>query len=219
MVFAPMQGDDSSNDDSIASPGDATTTPTRLETHNDDGFEAELRDLELRLDQLELEQRSLRLQLQRARLRSAERSTAPSSAPPTTHSRPLPPSGRLSFTPERAPSHTGRNNTESRPLDTLSPHGSTTYPPDRCASHPPPTRQAQVVDQRTPQAGDRLDAIGQVLRVGDEVSFLATNYTRGGTATVRRFTATFVILRRDNGGEVRRAPSNVTRIHAQRSQW
>ena len=199
-----MQGDDSSNDDSIASPGDATTTPTRLETHNDDGFEAELRDLELRLDQLELEQRSLRLQLQRARLRSAERSTAPSSAPPTTHSRPLPPSGRLSFTPERAPSHTGRNNT---------------YPPDRCASHPPPTRQAQVVDQRTPQAGDRLDAIGQVLRVGDEVSFLATNYTRGGTATVWRFTATFVILRRDNGGEVRRAPSNVTRIHAQPSQW
>ena len=212
-----MQGDDSSNDDSIASPADATTIPIRLETHSDDVFEAELRDLELRLEQLELEQRSLRLQLQRARLRSVERTTAPSSAPSTTHSRPLLPSGRLSFTPKWAPSNTEHNNPGSRPVGTLSQQGITASSPDWCASHPPPTRRAQVLDQCTPQAGDRLDAIGQVLRVGDEVSFLATNYTRGGTATVRRFTATFVILRRDNGGEVRRAPSNMTRIHAQRS--
>ena len=212
-----MQGDDSSNDDSIASPTDATTIPLGLETHSDNGFEAELRDLELRLEQLELEQRSLRLQLQRARLRSAERNTAASSAPSTAHSRPLPPSGRSPFTPERAPSNTGHNNPGARPAVTLSQHEITALSPDRCASHPPPIRWTQVVDQRTPQAGDRLDAIGQVLRIGDEVSFLATNYTKGGTATVRRFTATFVILRRDNGGEVRRAPSNVTRIHAQRS--
>ena len=60
--------------------------------------------------------------------------------------------------------------------------------------------------------GDRLDATGQVLHIGDEVSFLATQYTTGGTATIRRFTATFVILRRSNGGEVRRAPTNITRV-------
>ena len=212
-----MQGDDSSNDDSIASPANATTTPTRLETHNDAGFEAELRDLELRLEQLELEQRSLRLQLQRARLRSAGRTTAPSSTSSTAHPRLVPPSDRSPFTPQRAPSATVHNNPYSRPAATPSQHGIATHPPDRCTSHPPPTRRDQEFDRRTPQAGDRLDAIGQVLRIGDEVSFLATNYTRGGTATVRRFTATFVILRRDNGGEVRRAPSNVTRIHAQRS--
>ena len=212
-----MQGDDSSNDDSIASPADATTIPTRLETYSDDVFEAELRDLELRLEQLELEQRSLRLQLQRARLRSAERTTAPSSAPSTTHSRPLPPSGRPPFTPERAPNNTVHNNPGSRPIPTLSQYGTTASSPDWCAAHPFPTQRAQVSDQRTPQVGDCLDTIGQVLRVGDEVSFLATNYTRGGTTTVRQFTATFVILCRDNGGEVRRAPSNVTRIHTQRA--
>ena len=63
-----------------------------------------------------------------------------------------------------------------------------------------------------PQVGDQLDATGQVLRIGDKVSFLATQYTTGGTATIRRFTATFVILRHSNGGEVHRAPSNVTRL-------
>ena len=212
-----MQGDDSSYDDSIASPVDATTTSTRVETHNDDAFEAQLRDIELRLEQLELEQRSLRLQLQRARLRSAERTTTPSSSPPTTHSRPLPPSGRSSRTPERASSHTGCNNPYSRPAPTPLQHGTAAWSPDQCTSHPPPTQRAQVVEQRIPQAGGRLNAVGQVLRVGDEVSFLATNYTKGGTGIVRRFTATFVILRRDNGSEVRCAPSNVTRIHAHRA--
>ena len=212
-----MQGDDSSSDDSIASPANATTTPTRPETCNDAGFEAELRDLELRLEQLELEQCSLRLQLQRARLRSAGRTTAPSSTASTAYLCPAPPSDPSPFTPKRAPSASVHNNPYSRPAATPSQHGIATHPPDRCASHPPSTRRDQEFDCRTPQAGDRLDAIGQVLRIGDEVSFLATNYTRGGTATVRRFTATFVILRRDSGGEVRRAPSNVTRIHAQRS--
>ena len=67
-------------------------------------------------------------------------------------------------------------------------------------------------EYRTPQAGDRLDATGQVLRIGDEVSFLATQYTAEGTATSRRFTATFVILRHSNGSEVCRAPTNVTRL-------
>ena len=74
------------------------------------------------------------------------------------------------------------------------------------------TPQQEPLEYRTPRAGDRLDATGQALRVGDEVSFLATQYTTGGTAIIRRFTATFAILRRSNGGEVRRAPSNVTRL-------
>ena len=81
------------------------------------------------------------------------------------------------------------------------------------AIHVTPTT-AEVSDFRTPQAGDRLDATGQVLRVGDEVSFHATSYTTGGIGTVKRFTATFVIIRRNNGGDIRRAPSNVTRLHA-----
>ena len=74
-------------------------------------------------------------------------------------------------------------------------------------------------DPRTPQAGDRLDATGQVLRVGDTVSFHTTSYTTGGTGTVNRFTATFVIMRRDNGGEIRRAPSNVTHLHISIFLW
>ena len=85
--------------------------------------------------------------------------------------------------------------------------------PERHTSHQWSSAQPQLQEQRTPQAGDRLDATGQALRVGDEVSFLATNYTAGGTTIIRRFTATFVILRRNNGGEVCRAPSNVTRLH------
>ena len=97
-----MQGNDSSTDDSFSLPADATTTPASLEIHNNDGFAAELRDLELRLEQLELEQRSLRIQLQRARLRSAERNTALSSAPPTTHLRQQQPSVRPTPTPRRS---------------------------------------------------------------------------------------------------------------------
>ena len=81
---------------------------------------------------------------------------------------------------------------------------------DRHTSHHTPPREPP--EYCTPQAGDRLDATGQVLRIGDEVSFLAMQYTAGGTATIRRFTATFIILRHGNGGEVRCAPSNVTRL-------
>ena len=50
-----------------------------------------------------------------------------------------------------------------------------------------------------------MDATKQVLRVGDEVSFHATSYTAGGTGTVKRFTATFIIIRWGNGGEICRA--------------
>ena len=91
-----MQGDDSSNEDSLSVPADATTPP---ENHDDDAFVAELQDLELRLEQLELDQRSLRIQLQRARLRHAGHPTTPST-PPTTSE----PSARPSPTPERSTS-------------------------------------------------------------------------------------------------------------------
>ena len=177
-----MQGDDSSNDDSLISPADTTTIPTRLETHSDDVFMAELRDLELRLEQLELEQQSLRIQLQRARLRSVERTTAPSSVPPTTHSRPQQPSGRLSPTPGRSPSHTGRNKFTSRHNPIAARYHCALTRPVHLT--PAPTIRAQVLEQCTPQAGDHLDATDQVLRIGDEVSFLATNHTMGGTTTV-----------------------------------
>ena len=80
MVFTPMQGDDSSNDESFSVPPNTTTPP---ESHNNGTFAAELRDLELRLEQLELEQRSLRIQLQRIRLRHAEHTTTPSTPPMT----------------------------------------------------------------------------------------------------------------------------------------
>ena len=209
-----MQGNDSSTDDSFSLPADATTTPASLEIHSDDGFEAELRDLEVRLEQLELEQRSLRIQLQRARLRSVERNTAPSSAPPTTHLRQQQPSVHPTPTPRRTPCHAGRNNPYARPVTTTLHCDTDAHTPEQYSSHQFHPTQTQAPEHRTPQAGDRLDATGQVLRIGDKVSFLATNYTAGGTATVRRFTATFVILRRDNGGEVRRAPSNITRIHS-----
>ena len=209
-----MQGNDSSTDDSFSLPADATTIPVSIEIHSDDGLAAELRDLELRLEQFEVEQHSLRIQLQRARLRSAERNTAPSSAPPTTHLRQQQPSVRPTPTPGQSPGHMGRNNPYTRPIRTASHCATDAHTPERYSSHQFHPTQTQAPEHRTPQAGDRLDATGQVLCVGDEVSFLATNYTAGGTATVRRFTATFVILRRDNGGEVRCAPSNVTRIHS-----
>ena len=64
-----MQGDDSSNDESLSVPSDTTTPPGNQDNR---AFAAELRDLELRLEQLELEQRSLRIQLQCARLRHTE---------------------------------------------------------------------------------------------------------------------------------------------------
>ena len=179
-----MQGNDSSTDDSFSLPADATTTPASLENHSDDEFAAELRDLELRLEQLELEQRSLRIQLQHARLRSAERNTAPSSAPPTTHPRQQQPSVRPTPTPGRSPCHAGRNNPYLRPVITRSHRATTAHSPEQYSSHQFPPAQVQAPEHRTPQAGDRLDATGQVLRVGDKVSFLATNYTAGRTATV-----------------------------------
>ena len=111
-----MQGNDSGTDDSFSSPADATTTPVSIEIHSDDGFAAELRDLELRLEQLELEQRSLRIQLQRARLHSAERNTASSSAPPATHLRQQQPSVRPTPTPGRSPYLAGRNNPYAHPV-------------------------------------------------------------------------------------------------------
>ena len=176
-----MQGNDSSTDDSFSLPADTTTTPASLEIHNDDAFAAELRDLELRLEQLELEQRSLRIQLQCARLRSAERNTAPSSAPPTTHPRQQQPSVHPTPMPGRSPCHAGHNNPYSRPVITTSHCATTAHLPERSLSHQFPPAQTQAPDHHTPQAGDRLDATGQVLRIGDEVSFLATNYTAGGT--------------------------------------
>ena len=209
-----MQGDDSSNDGSFSVPTNTTTPP---ESHNNGAFAAELRDLELRLEQLELEQRSLRIQLQRARLRHAEHTTTPST-PPTTPPRQQEPSVRPSPTPGR-PASSGtfdgrRNNPYLRPLTATLGRDPTTPPPEEHTSHPPTTRQPEASDFRTPQAGDRLDATGQVLRVGDEVSFHATSYTTGGIGIVKRFTATFVVIRQSNGGDIRRAPSNVTRLHA-----
>ena len=164
------------------------------------------------LEQLELEQRSLRIQLQRARLRHAGHTTTPST-PPTTSE----PSACPSPTPERSTSSEnfdGRcNNPYLRPPTAVSSRTTTARPPEHHTSHPTLARRTEAPDPRTPQAGERLDATGQVLRVGDTVSFYATSYTTGGTGTVNRFTATFVIIRRDNGGEICRAPSNVTRLH------
>ena len=169
------------------------------------------------MEQLELEQRSLRIQLQRARLRHAEHTTTPLTQP-TTPPQQQEPSVRPSPTPGR-PASSGtfggrRNNPYLRPLTTTSGRDPTTPPPEQHTLHPPPTRRPEASDFRTPQAGDRLDATGQVLRVGDEVSFHATSYTTGGIGTVKRFTATFVIIRRGNGGDIRRAPKDVTRLHA-----
>ena len=179
-----MQGNDSSTDDSFSLPADATTTPVSIEFHSDDGFAAELWDLELQLEQLELEQCSLRIQLQRARLRSAERNTVPSSAPPTTHLRQQQPSVRPTPTPGRSLGHAGHNNPYARPVRTTSHRATDAHTPKRYSSHQFHPTQTQAPEHRTPQAGDHLDATGQVLRVGDKVSFLATNYTAGGTATV-----------------------------------
>ena len=206
-----MQGDDSSNDESLSVPSD-TTTP--LGNQGNRAFAAELRDLELRLEQLELEQRSLCIQLQRARLRHTEHTTTS----PTTPPRQQQPSARPSPTPGRPMSSETlggrRTNPYLRPLATTPGRNLPTLTLESYTSHPPLTHRPTAPDPRTPQAGDRLDAMGQVLRVGDEVSFHATNYTTGGVGTIKHFTATFVIIRRGNGGEVRRAPSNVTRTHA-----
>ena len=191
------------SDDSTNGEFDTPTTAPENETH-DDSFAAELRDLELRLEQLELEQRSLRIQIQRARLRRVEHNTGTPSSPPTTRSRPQQPSVRGPPTPGRTPCHPGAY--DEQPSSALP----ATPLPDRLISQGIP--QQEPLEHRTPRAGDRLDATGQVLHVGDEVSFLATQYTAGGTAIIRRFTAMFAILRRSNGGEVRRAPSNVTRL-------
>ena len=213
-----MQGDDSSNDESLSVPSDTTTSP---EGRDNGAFAAELRDLELRLEQLELEQRSLRIQLQRARLRHAE-PTATSPTPSSTPPQQREPSVRPSPTPGRpvslgAPSGR-RNNPYLRPLATASARDPTTPSLEPYTSGPLPLQRAEVPD-RTPQAGDRLDAAGQVLRVGDEVSFHATSYTAGGVGTVKRFTATFVIIHRNNGGDIRCAPSNVTRLRTPTSGW
>ena len=163
-----MHGDDSINDE--------CDTPITSPENHDDSFAAELRDLELRLEQLELEQRSLRIQIQRARLRRVEHNTGTPSTPPTTRSRPQQPSVHCSPTPGQTPSHSGTSDgRRSSPLP-ASPV------PDRHTSHRTPLREPP--EYRTPQAGDRLDATGQVLRVGDEVSFLATQYTAGGTASI-----------------------------------
>ena len=209
-----MQGDDSSNDESLSVPSD-TTTP--LGNQDNRAFAAELRDLELRLEQLELEQRSLRIQLQRARLRHTEHTTT-SPTPPTTPPRQQQPSARPSPTPGRSVSSETlggrRTNPYLRPLATTPDRNLPTLTPESYMSHLPPTHRPTAPDPRTLQAGDRLDATGQVLRVGDEVSFHATNYTTGGVGTIKRFTATFAIIRRGNRGEVRRAPSNITRTHA-----
>ena len=195
-------------------PSDTTTPPGNQDNR---AFAAELWDLELRLEQLELEQCSLRIQLQRARLRHTEHTTT-SPTPPTTPPRPQQPSVRPSPTPGRPVSSEtlgGRcTNPYLRPLATTPDRNLTTLTPESYTSHPPPTHRPTAPDSCTPQAGDRLDATGQVLRVGDEVSFLTTNYTTGGVGTIKRFTATFVIIRRGNGGEVQRAPSNITRTHA-----
>ena len=209
-----MQGDDSSNDESLSVPSNTTTPP---ESRDNGAFAAELRDLELRLEQLELEQRSLRIQLQRARLRHAE-PTATSPTPSSTPPQQREPSVRPSPTPGRpvssgAPSGR-RNNPYLRPLATTSGRDPTTPSLEPYTSRPLPPHRTEVPDFRTPQAGDRLDATGQVLRIGDEVSFHTTSYTTGGVGTVKRFTATFVIIHRNNSGDIRRAPSNVTRLHA-----
>ena len=208
-----MQGDASSNEDSFSVTAEATTP---LENHDNDACMAELQDLELRLEQLELEQCSLRIQLQRARLRHAGHSTTPST-PPTTAE----PSTRPSPTPERStPSENfneRRTNPYLRPPTTVPSHTTIARPPEHYTPHRTLVRRTGAPVSRTPQAGDRLDATVQVLHVGDTVSFLATNYTTGGTGTLKRFTATFVIVRRNNGGEVRRAPSNVTRLHTSRA--
>ena len=190
-----MQGDDSSNDESLSVPSNTTTPP---ESRDNGAFAAELRDLELRLEQLELEQHSLRIQLQRARLRHAEHTTT-SPTPPTTPPQQQEPSVCPSPTPGR-PVSSGtpsgrRNNPYLRPLATTSGRDPTAPSPEPYTSHPPPPHQPEVSDFRTPQVGDHLDATGQVLRVGDKVSFHATSYTTGGIGTVKRFTATFVIIR------------------------
>ena len=207
-----MQGDDSSNEDSFSVTADATTTPENTEN---DAFTAELQDLALRLEQLELEQRSLRIQLQRARLRHAGRNTTPSS-PLTTAE----PSAHPSPTPERSTSSENFNERRTNPYlrshTTVPSRTTIARPPDHYTPQSTFAQRPEAPESRTPQAGDRLDATGRVLRVGDTVSFLATNYTTGGTGTVKRFTATFVIVRRNNGGEVRRAPSNVTRLQTSR---
>ena len=155
-----MQGDDSSNNESLSVPSDTTTPP---EGRDNGAFAAELRDLELRLEQLELEQRSLRIQLQRARLRHAEPTATlptPSSTPPQQRE----PSVRPSPTPGR-PVSSGvpsgrRNNPYLRPLATATARDPTTPSLEPYTSGPLPPQRAEVPD-RTPQAGDRLDAAGQ----------------------------------------------------------
>ena len=77
---------------------------------------------------------------------------------------------------------------------------------------PPPAGRTETPHLCTPQAGDHLDATRQVLHVGDKVSFHATSYTAGGTGTVKCFTATFIIIRRGNGGDICHDPSNITRL-------
>ena len=86
--------------------------------------------------------------------------------PPTTRSRPQQPSVRGPPTPGQSPCHPGTS--DERPSSPLS----ASPVPDRHTSHRTPPREPP--EYRTPQAGDRLDGTGQVLRVGDEVSFLAT---------------------------------------------
>ena len=98
------------------------------------------------------------------------------------------------------------------PIAATSIRAPTAQAPERHTSHPPAAGRTETPHLRTPQAGDRLDATGQVLRVGNEVSFHATSYTGGGTGTVKRFTATFVIIRRGNGGDIRHAPINVAHL-------
>ena len=87
-------------------------------------------------------------------------------------------------------------------LTTTSGRGPTAPPPEQYTLHPPPTHQPEASDFRTPQADDRLDATGQVLHVGDEVSFHATSHTTRGIGTVKRFTATFVIIHWSSGGDI-----------------
>ena len=196
-----MQGDENSNDRFSLLSGDAITMPP--EDH-DDMFTAEFHDLELRLEQLELEQRSLRIQLQRTCLRHVEHIAMPSATPSSTvHSQSQQTSVRHSSTPGRTLCLSGalgrqHNNPYSHTGDTN-------------AAHRVPAAQTPALC--TPQAGNCLDATGQVLCVGDKVSFLAMNYTTGGTGIVRHFMATFIIIRRSNGGEIHCAPSNVTRLH------
>ena len=150
---------------------------------------------------------SCSVQLQHAHLLHAEHPTTTPSTPPTTCTQPQQTSVCHSPTPGRTPCHSGAvDGRYSNPVPIA-------QAPERHTSHQFPAAQAQAPEQSTPQAGDRLDATGQVLRIGDEVSFLATNYTAGGTATIQRFTAMFVILRRKNGCEVHCTLSNVTRLH------